>query len=300
MAELRSILAATDLSAPARRAAERAALLAAASRVGLTLLYVVTGSAIEEFRRWLDRDGRTGQSIEEEARWRLRELAEELSSRHGVSVDPVVVAGNVAAGIGQAAEERDTDLIVTGTLGAGFLHSRIVGSTAERVVRRSTRPVLLVRQSPRASYRRALVTLDFSPWSGPAIAIASAVAPEADLVLLHSLEVPFDPAAGFGALAQPLLDDYQVHEGANAMQRMSDLASAAGLERDRWSGVTPHGGTPWGQIVRAENELDCDLVVMGKHGRNAAEDVLLGSTTSRVIAESSADVLVSPRRDASP
>ena len=51
------------------------------------------------------------------------------------------------------------------------------------------------------------------------------------------------------------------------------------------------------QIVQQEQEQDCDLIVVGKHGRNAVEELLLGSTTNMVIAESSCDVLVSTRAD---
>ena len=57
------------------------------------------------------------------------------------------------------------------------------------------------------------------------------------------------------------------------------------------------GVDPWLAVVRLEQEHDCDLVVIGKHGRNAVEELLLGSTTNRVIAEGESDVLVSARRD---
>ena len=50
---------------------------------------------------------------------------------------------------------------------------------------------------------------------------------------------------------------------------------------------------PWLLIVEQEQECDCDLVVVDKHGRHAREDLLLGSTTPMVIAESGADVLMS-------
>ena len=46
-------------------------------------------------------------------------------------------------------------------------------------------------------------------------------------------------------------------------------------------------------IVEQELEQACDLIVIGKHGRNVMEDLLLGSVTSHVLAESVGDVLVS-------
>jgi nucleotide-binding universal stress UspA family protein len=47
------------------------------------------------------------------------------------------------------------------------------------------------------------------------------------------------------------------------------------------------------RIVEQEQGSDCDLVVVGKHGQTAAEELLLGSVTRHVLAEGSADVLVS-------
>jgi nucleotide-binding universal stress UspA family protein len=52
------------------------------------------------------------------------------------------------------------------------------------------------------------------------------------------------------------------------------------------------------RIVEQEQERDCDLVVLGKHGQSATEDLLLGSVTKHVLAEGSTDVLVSTARSA--
>ena len=52
------------------------------------------------------------------------------------------------------------------------------------------------------------------------------------------------------------------------------------------------------RIVENEQSHDCDLVVLGKHGQSATADLLLGSVTKHVLAEGSADVLVSTRLSA--
>ena len=77
-----------------------------------------------------------------------------------------------------------------------------------------------------------------------------------------------------------------------------ELAARSGLARGQWTAVTPTGLDPWLAVVRLEQEHDCDLVAIGKHGRNAVEELLLGSTTNMVIAEGSSDVLVSARAEA--
>lgn len=59
--------------------------------------------------------------------------------------DILVEKGNPVEVILQAAEEKNCDLIVMGTHGRGTLADAMLGSTARRVVRRSTIPVLVVR-----------------------------------------------------------------------------------------------------------------------------------------------------------
>ena len=44
-----------------------------------------------------------------------------------------------------------------------------------------------------------------------------------------------------------------------------------------------------------ELEQDCDLIVIGKRGLGLLEELLLGSVTKHVLAQSSADVLVIDR-----
>jgi len=59
--------------------------------------------------------------------------------------DILVEKGNPVEVILQVAEERGCDMIVMGTHGRGTLADAMLGSTARRVVRRSTIPVLVVR-----------------------------------------------------------------------------------------------------------------------------------------------------------
>jgi len=59
--------------------------------------------------------------------------------------DILVEKGNPVEVILQVAEEKKCDLIVMGTHGRGTLADAMLGSTARRVVRRSTTPVLVVR-----------------------------------------------------------------------------------------------------------------------------------------------------------
>jgi len=141
------ILCAVDDSPAARRAFEAAVALAVERDVELHLLSVVqiadmyaAGFELEGF----DPDG-SMTAIYAEARAAVKALAAEAIV-HGARVKPHVLGGSdVAERIVQCATVGRCALIVLGTHGRGGLRRELIGSTAEGVLRSSTRPVLAFR-----------------------------------------------------------------------------------------------------------------------------------------------------------
>jgi len=297
MTPLQSILVATDFSAPARHAADRAALLAHESGAALTLMHVLPGGALQALRQWLGTGHAMEQGLHDEARLQLDELAGQLRAGRQVAVRPVHASGAVLDEIGREAQALDADVLVLGARGAGFMRRLVLGSTSERLLRRTTRALLVVRQPPREPYRRVLLALDFSPWSARAIALARQVAPHARLVLLHAWQVPFEEKLHFAGVDAATIDHYRQRARAEATQRLHALADAAGLQPGAWEPCIVEGEASQ-RIIEHEQAQGCDLVVLGKHGQSVTEDLLLGSVSKHVLAEGSADVLVCTARDA--
>ncbi len=295
MSALHAIVAATDLSEPAAAAAERAALLAHAAGARLTLLHALSTSALDELRQGLDGGAAAAATLQDDARTRLDEQAAALARRHGLAVDAELALGHPVEAVGRVAERTGADLVVTGTRGAGLLRGVVVGSTAERIAARSARPVLMVRRAPAQAYRRVLVALDFSPCSAALLALAARVAPAAELVLLHAVSLPFESRLRTAGVADGTITQYRERMRREARARLEALAAAAGLAATRTGFATPGGADPWMLIVQAEREQACDLVAIGRQGRGALQDLLLGSTTRMVMAEGSADVLLAPQ-----
>lgn len=154
----------------------------------------------------------------------------------------------------------------------------------------------MVRQPVRERYRRVLVPVDFSAWSLRAIELARRIAPDAMLVLMHAVELPYEGKLRFAGVDGAIVARYRDGARREASQRLHDLAAQAGLPADRVRLSLPDGADPWMLIAHEEQAHDCDLIVIGKHGRNALADLLLGSTTRMVLAECSADVLVCTKR----
>lgn len=69
----------------------------------------------------------------------------ELGGQETPEDEILVERGNPVAVILRVAAEKSCDLIVMGTHGRGSLADAMMGSTARRVIRRSVKPVLVVR-----------------------------------------------------------------------------------------------------------------------------------------------------------
>lgn len=293
-----SILAATDLSAPARHAAERAAHIAQETGAALTLMHVLPGNSLDTLRQWLGAGSAVVAEMEQQARQQLDKLAADLRQqrRNQVHVQAVYTCGNVLDEIGREVHARHADLLVLGARGESFLRRLVLGTTSERLLRRTTRPVLVVRQAAHARYRRALCAVDFSRWSPHVVATARTVAPHARLLLFHAWQVPFEEKLRFAGVDADTIEHYRRRTRAEVTRQMHALADAAGLEPSAWEPCVAEGD-PSQRLVEHEQLHDCDLVILGKHGRSATEDLLLGSVTKHVLAEGSADVLVSTQHD---
>lgn len=294
MAQLKRLLAATDFSAPARHAVERAASVARAAGAELHLVHVGAFSRLDELRRLvanLPADIR--QRILEQTEMMATALAASVRERHGVRVTPHVASGPLLSGIEETATSLQADLLVLGSRGSGTLRHLVLGSTAARLVGAFSRPLLVVKRAPAVEYRCVLVPVDFSDASLPAVRLAHAAAPQAHLVLMHAYEAPFEGKLRMTGIEEGHLEEYRRRARAEAEAGMAGLCRSAGIAPGAVASVLVHG-TPAQRILEQEDYQDCDLIVTGRQGRGRVRDMLVGSVSRRLLAESEADVLVVP------
>lgn len=284
------ILAATDLSVPARHAIARGLRVAAATDARCSVLHALELDAIDSMREWLGEDlDNVKRALEIQAQDALAEL---LPASGDGNAQAIVATGAPLATITAQADVLAVDLLVLGARGSSFLRHLALGSMASRVLRKTAHcPVLVVKQAPREAYRRLLIAIDFSPVSARVIHLARALAPTAELVLLHAFQMPFESRLAFAGIDPALMQRYRVAARDQAMRHVRQLATEAGLCIGDYTPLVMHGN-PTQHILEQEQACDCDLLVVGKHGQSAAQALLLGSVTKHVIAGSQGDVLV--------
>ena len=114
----------------------------------------------------------------------------------GITIEAVVREGTTAAEILDQASDMNADLLVMGTHGRSGFERLLLGSVAEKVLRKASCPVLTVpRRLPDAVpagpviFKRILCPVDFSDSSLLALKYAKSMAQEADgrLTVLHVL-----------------------------------------------------------------------------------------------------------------
>ena len=295
MSDLHTLLAATDLSAPSRHAALRAAMLARQTGAQLELMHVLEKGALDALRRLLGDDGDAlPERIRAQAQESLTQLCTEVGATLGASVGQHLEEGAVVESSVALAERLNASLLIVGARGASFMRHWLLGATAERLLRKTLRPILVVKQPPRDVYQSVLVPVDFSPWSQGALRLAQAVAPQAKLILLHAYEVPFEGKMRFAGVAEEAIQRHRVATRQDALARLHQSAADASIAEAGWLPVLIHGpAAP--RILEQEEEQGADLVVLGKHGAGMTEELLLGSVTKHVLAQARCDVLVAHR-----
>lgn len=292
MKPLTHILAATDLSAASLDAVDRGFLLAKAAGAQLTVIHALGLDPLAPLRELLgEHVAAFTQKASDAAHNALQRLVGDPARNHGLTATLRIEPGPPLAAIVGYAQASAPALIVLGAHGKGFLQRMLLGSTTSRLLRKSRCPVLIVKEPARYDYQRALVAVDFSPGSTLALSTARACAPGAELLLLHVVDLPFEGKLRYAGVSERDIQHYRDQARVHAERQMHELAKAAGLAAAQYTTRVAQGDTAR-QILAEEEAGDCDLIVVGKHGTHVSEELLLGSVTKHVLAESRADVLV--------
>lgn len=145
-------------------------------------------------------------------------------------------------------------------------------------------------------YQRILCPVDFSDSSLTALQYGLSLAQEADaqLTVLHVLEYGMhewpEIYDAFISNQHVSLEDFRTHCRESSRERL-ELAVPAEARTYCTVETLLSEGKPYREIIRVAGERQCDLIVMGVHGRNALDLALFGSTTQQVVRMATAPVL---------
>jgi nucleotide-binding universal stress UspA family protein len=146
------------------------------------------------------------------------------------------------------------------------------------------------------TYHNILCPTDLSPIGDEAAALAYALAAEGATVhLLHVCEPAFlmSPLDATPLVVTPATPEGQAALEKKANQHMRRLVPDAAAARSiRTEHHVVHDVNPASVIEREARRLECDLVVLGTHGRTGLGRVLMGSVATDVLRRSRVPVLL--------
>jgi len=290
-----SILAATDFSVAGNNAVRRAALLAHEHGARLHILHVLKAAGCKPLRDWfssptIDIDLKAAQ-----ARDALRRAAVEISGAYDVAASVAVEAGDPHEILMKASERAD--LVVLGQRRRSPLEGSLVRGTVERMLRTCRRPILVAKTAVEASYRRVLVPVDFTASSDTALQVATRMPRDAGLHVFHAINSQREAVLRDADVPEHIIRETRITEEAGIDARMRGRIEQLGLAGTRTKFSMAHGPAAHSILLEAR-KLGADLIVAGKQGRSTVGGFLLGSVSSRVLAESDCDMLIVPRRAA--
>ncbi len=194
---------------------------------------------------------------------------------------------------------RDGLLVVPSSRG-NPIRERFMGTQAERLIRLSRGPVLVVKQPAGAAYRRVFVAADLRERSSVLLAAGASLSRHARVTVFHAFA-----AAGEMHLREPDASPTAIRQNRAKQARRAATAiktlvmaqrashqSAASSPADVKTVVVC--GPPAPMIQSAAYAARSELLVIGKCRRGLLADFFLGSVTQSVLASSQSDVLVVP------
>jgi nucleotide-binding universal stress UspA family protein len=195
------------------------------------------------------------------------------------------------------AEAEAADMVVLGTHGRSGFEHMVLGSVAEKVVRKARCPVMTIppvasdaTKAVPALFHRIVAGIDFSDASLRALTYALSLAEEADahLTLLRVVELPRELAEWAS----------ESEEGKGYVKRWKELALT------RLHDVVPNDarvychieerveiGQPYRELLRAAAEQSAGLIVIGAHGHGVLDRMFFGSTAQQMVRHTACPVL---------
>jgi nucleotide-binding universal stress UspA family protein len=281
---LRRFVLGVDFSDRSARAEDQALLLAARAGAALSAVHIIDGDLPERLTEAAIEEARD-RSAGLAARGRAAGVACQLTTARG---EPHVELHNVARGLG-------ADLIILGAHRISAQRNAFIGTTADRILRASRDPVLVVRSAEPQEYRNALAAIDiFAPDFQP---LSSAL----DLGLFGAEHA----TAAFGvetdamrrlklqaASLEAVSAAFSIDEPALRAEA-ARLLAAAGLAGIRIV-LKPLLFNAADFVIGTAVETGVDLLVLGSRRKDAEHRQPLGSVSETVLRRANIDVLVVP------
>jgi nucleotide-binding universal stress UspA family protein len=303
MAAIRQILCPVDFSDVSVRCVAHAQSLARWRGARLTVLHVESPlvQRLPDAPPESENDQAAHASDLERVRGRVAALFESAGVPMGTA-EVIVDLGRPAPHILDRACSLAADVIVLGSHGHGGFERLVLGSVAERVLRRAPCDVLVVPPHAvaptRLPYESIVCGVDFSASAERALRVASDLAIDAgaSLAAVHVIGWPWDESGtpafdGVSPQQARALEAYKRYLEEGAIAQLQALLSALPALPAQRTPILRHGRSHR-EILQVARERRADVIVLGVQGRGAMDLAFFGSTASQVVRSAACPVWI--------
>lgn len=231
-------------------------------------------------------------SERQDAERRLHHLRDSMQAER---IHVEIREGDAARALSDVSAERDAELIVVGARGERAGLDRALGTTAQRVVRESTIPVLVIARPGEHPISQVLVPVDDDETARASFRSAASLSDRfnARVTILHvaTSGIPRQMAAQEGIASGDQRPGAASGDGGNI--RWMELARASGIASERVS-IEESSGVPAAEITSAAERSGADIIVMGRRSARNLRRAVLGSVTATMLSNPPCNVLVVP------
>ncbi|MGO1247827.1 MAG: universal stress protein [Oceanisphaera sp.] len=284
---MKTLLVAIDLEPGSLRVVNRAAELAEQLKAKLHIVHVVD-DALTLYEPMVEISVR--HRLQQAAEAALQDFFEQLPQAVQAHTHCHVILGKPHQALSRQVNQLCADILIVGRHHIEPLRDLFVGTTAERLLRHCDIPLLMVSVDSVVAYQHILAATDFSRSSHHALQASLALAPSADIRLVHVCDPPF---SGFVRYDQHDLDTMLEQKRERLRQEVSTEMAHFLADDDRSRILTEIlTGEVEECLTQAVEQQRPQLLVLGTHGRQGISRLLIGSVATRFLSTLPCDVLV--------
>ncbi len=236
------------------------------------------------------------------------DAGQEVCERAGIEFRRLSPEGKNYAEIARAARSGEFDVLALGALGLGAMPGSVIGTVCERVVRRAPIDTFVVRDPERSigdgpivvgvdgsemSYGALMTALDIAARTGAEVHAVAAYDPYYHYVAFHKIAGVLSEEAGkvFRFKEQEKLHEELIDDGiAKIYQSHLDVAET--VADDLSVGLTTKllDGKPFMAIASYLDEVGASLLVLGKTGIHADEEMDIGGNAENLLRSAKCNV----------
>jgi len=270
---IKRILVATDLSNASENVVENAIDMAKIFESEIALVYVLPANSGNK---------KADDLLKKFAAKELGEMNKLIKDKGITPMEPFLEHGDFSDKVIEVSKKIEANIIFAGSGEKQKNNGFQLGSNAGKIIKKSNKPVFIVKNQKSLSVKSIICPIDFSVQSRLALknAIMMARRFDAELVILSVYD-----ASHLLAIRNKINIDEQIESLHKNYQRQFDTFLKDFNLNDLKITTEIKKGEPAKEILDTIKHYESDLLIMGTTGKSGISRILMGSVTEKVIRE---------------